>query len=198
MAPVHALEINSVGMAVFVPVMIAMGWLSDHVGRKPLWLLALFLGLFGAFPLLRLMHHTNPTLIILGQLGFSLILGTFFGALPSAMVEAVPAQVRCSALSLGFNVTSGIVGGLTPLVAAWLVHRTAAHCRPAPSTTRTGQGSPASRGASTSTPPDNVNPRGAQPGSSNAAAPLPGWPQRRLAGPASSSFLGCGRSRFFM
>jgi MHS family proline/betaine transporter-like MFS transporter len=130
-APVHALEINSVSMAVLIPVMIAMGWLSDHVGRKPLLLLALFLGLFGAFPLLRLMHHTNPTLIILGQLGFSLILGTFFGALPSAMVEAVPAQVRCSALSLGFNVTSGIVGGLTPLVAAWLVHRTADDFSPA-------------------------------------------------------------------
>jgi MHS family proline/betaine transporter-like MFS transporter len=27
-------------------------------------------------------------------------------------------------LSLGFNVTVGIIGGLTPLVATWLVHRT--------------------------------------------------------------------------
>jgi MFS transporter, MHS family, proline/betaine transporter len=130
-APVHALEINSMSMAALIPVMIGMGWLSDHVGRKPLLLLALLLGLFGAFPLLRLMHHTNPTLIILGQLGFSLILGTFFGALPSAMVEATPVRVRCSALSLGFNVTSGIVGGLTPLVAAWLVHRTVDDSTPA-------------------------------------------------------------------
>jgi len=77
------------------------------------------------------MHNTNPTLIILGQMGFSLILGTFFGALPSAMVEATPLHVRCSALSLGFNVTAGIVGGLTPLAATWLVHRTADDFSPA-------------------------------------------------------------------
>jgi len=123
-APAHALEINSLSMAALIPVMLATGWLSDHVGRKPLLLLALMFGLFGAFPLLRMMHHTSPTMILAGQLGFSLILGMFWGTIPSAMVEAVPAKVRCSALALGFNVTAGIVGGLTPLVAVWLVHRT--------------------------------------------------------------------------
>jgi MHS family proline/betaine transporter-like MFS transporter len=123
-SPAHALEINSLSMAALLPVEIACGWLSDRFGRKPLLLLCLFLGLFGAFPLLRLMHHSNPTMIFAGQLGFALILGIFWGTLPAAMVEAVPRNVRCSALALGFNVTAGIVGGLTPLVAAWLVHRT--------------------------------------------------------------------------
>jgi MHS family proline/betaine transporter-like MFS transporter len=122
-APAHALEINSFSMALLIPTMLAAGWLSDRVGRKPLLLLAMFLGLFGSFPLLRLMHHTDPTMIIVGQLGFALIMGIYWGTLPSAMVEAVPRMVRCSALSLGFNVTAGIVGGLTPLVAAWLVRR---------------------------------------------------------------------------
>jgi MFS transporter, MHS family, proline/betaine transporter len=123
-SPAHALEINSVSMAVLIPVLLAAGWLSDRIGRKPILLLALFMGLFGAFPLLRLMHHTNPTMILAGQLGFTLMIGMFWGTLPSAMVEAAPPEVRCSVLSLGFNVTAGIVGGLTPLVAAWLVHRT--------------------------------------------------------------------------
>ena len=40
------------------------------------------------------------------------------------MVEAVPAAVRCTAIALGYNVTYGVVGGLTPLAATWLVHRT--------------------------------------------------------------------------
>jgi MHS family proline/betaine transporter-like MFS transporter len=40
------------------------------------------------------------------------------------MVEAVPWQVRCTAIALGYNVTLGVIGGLSPLVATWLVART--------------------------------------------------------------------------
>src|SRR5262245_31095093 len=93
-APAHALEINSVSMAALIPVVLVTGWLSDKVGRKPLLLLSLFLGLFGAFPLFRLMHHTNPTMIIAGQLGFTLIVGMFWAIIPSAMVEAASQKVR--------------------------------------------------------------------------------------------------------
>jgi MHS family proline/betaine transporter-like MFS transporter len=110
---------------------LAAGWLSDRFGRNPLLLLALFGGLFGAFPLLRLMHHANPAMILSGQHGFTLLVGIFWGTLPAAMVEVAPREVRCSALSLGFNVTAGVVGGLTPLAAAWLVHRTEGDFAPA-------------------------------------------------------------------
>jgi MHS family proline/betaine transporter-like MFS transporter len=39
--------------------------------------------------------------------------------------------IRCTAIALGFNVTTGIAGGLTPLVATWLVERTANDYSPA-------------------------------------------------------------------
>jgi MHS family proline/betaine transporter-like MFS transporter len=130
-SPAHALAINSVSMVMLIPVLLAASWLSDRFGRKPILLLALMIGLFGSFPLFRLMHHADPTMILVGQLGFTLSIGMFWGTLPSAMVEAVPRGVRCSALSLGFNTTAGIVGGLTPLVATWLVHRTADDFSPA-------------------------------------------------------------------
>ena len=38
--PSRSLEINSFSMVVSVPVLIAVGWLSDRIGRKPLMLLA--------------------------------------------------------------------------------------------------------------------------------------------------------------
>ena len=47
------------------------------------------------------------------------------------MVEAAPVAVRCTAIALGYNVTLGIVGGLSPLVATWLVHRTGDNLAPA-------------------------------------------------------------------
>lgn len=38
--------------------------------------------------------------------------------------EVAPLEVRCTVISLGFNVTLGVVGGLSPLVAGWLVQQT--------------------------------------------------------------------------
>jgi MFS transporter, MHS family, proline/betaine transporter len=48
LAPARALEINSVSMAVLLPVMIATGFLTDRIGRKPVLLLACILGFVGA------------------------------------------------------------------------------------------------------------------------------------------------------
>ena len=40
------------------------------------------------------------------------------------MVEAFPGHVRCSALSISYNLCSGILGGTTPMVLTFLVERT--------------------------------------------------------------------------
>ena len=130
-APARALEINSFSMAVVLPITIAAGWLSDRTGRKPFLLLATVLGFVAALPLWWMMHHPSAELAQLGQLGLVLIVGLFVGALPAAMVECAPPSVRCTAVALGYNVTLGVIGGLTPLVAAWLVERTGDELAPA-------------------------------------------------------------------
>ena len=130
-APARALEINSFSMAVVLPITIAAGWLSDRSGRKPFLLLATILGFVAALPLWWMMHHPSAELAQLGQLGLVLIVGLFVGALPAAMVECAPPRVRCTTVALGYNVTLGVIGGLTPLVAAWLVERTGDELAPA-------------------------------------------------------------------
>jgi MFS transporter, MHS family, proline/betaine transporter len=124
MAPARALEINTVSMVVLLPLIVAMGWLSDRIGRRPVLLSATVFAFVGAWPLFWLMHHPDPALVLLGQLGFVLAVGIFVGCQPAVMVEAVPWQVRCTAIALGYNVTVGVIGGLSPLVATWLVART--------------------------------------------------------------------------
>ena len=47
------------------------------------------------------------------------------------MVECAPPSVRCTAVALGYNSALGVIGGLTPLVAAWLVERTGDEIAPA-------------------------------------------------------------------
>ena len=129
--PARALGINTVSMAAEVLVMFAVAWWSDRIGRRSLGLAAAAIAFVAALPLFWLMHHDNPALIFLGQMGFVLALGMSWGVLPSILVESTPASVRCTIIALGFNVTMGVVGGVTPLVATWLVARTQQDLSPA-------------------------------------------------------------------
>jgi len=45
-------------------------------------------------------------------------------------VETAPLPVRCTAVALGYNISLGVIGGLT-LVATWLVDRTGEEIAPA-------------------------------------------------------------------
>jgi len=130
-APDRALDINTVSMAAIIPAMIAAGWLSDRIGRKPLLVGALVAGFVGAVPFLWLMHHPSAALILLGQLGFVLVLAPALATQPALLVESTPAATRCTIISVGFNVSAGIMGGLAPLAATWLVHRSGIDLSPA-------------------------------------------------------------------
>lgn len=130
-APARALEINSLSMALLMPVMVAMAWLSDRYGRRPVMLGAVALAVVGSLPFFWLMHQPQTGIVLLGQLGFVLSVGTFIGVQPALMVEAVPSEIRCTAIALGYNVTLGLVGGLSPLAATWLVQRTENNYSPA-------------------------------------------------------------------
>jgi MFS transporter, MHS family, proline/betaine transporter len=123
-APARALEINSLSMVILLVVIVASGSLADRFGRKPLLLLATILCFIGALPLFWLLNHPSVWLAQLGQLGLALIVGLYRGTEPAILVEAAPLKVRCTAVALGYNVSAGVIGGLTPLVAAWLVART--------------------------------------------------------------------------
>jgi MHS family proline/betaine transporter-like MFS transporter len=129
--PSRSLEINSFSMAISLPVLIATGWLSDRIGRKPLMLLASMGGVIGALPLFWLLNHPSELLAQIGQLGLVLLTGVYYGSLPAILVEAAPPTVRCTAVALGYNLCMGLFGGLSPLVATWLVERTGDEIAPA-------------------------------------------------------------------
>lgn len=124
MPPEKALEINTASMALLLPVMLASGWLSDRVGGKVLMMSSSLLIAIFAWPLFWLMHSDQWLHVQIAQMIFALMLGTFLGALPAYMVGMLAAHVRCSAMGLAYNITLGIAGGLSPMAATWLVHRT--------------------------------------------------------------------------
>jgi MFS transporter, MHS family, proline/betaine transporter len=123
-APAQALTINTISMTLLIPAEIAMAALSDRIGRRPVLLAVTGLAVVAAWPLFWLMHGHEQWMILAGQIGFVVLVGGYYGCLPAFMVEAVAKDVRCTAIALGYNVALGLIGGVSPLAATWLVHRT--------------------------------------------------------------------------
>jgi len=130
-APATALKINSESMVLLIAVMLGSGWLSDRIGARPILMTSTVLIVILAWPLFWLMHSTNDWSILAGQFGFALLIGAYLGAQPAYMVKVIPAAVRCTAAGLSYNITLGVAGGLSPMVATWLVHRTSDDLSPA-------------------------------------------------------------------
>jgi MHS family shikimate/dehydroshikimate transporter-like MFS transporter len=98
------------------------GWLSDRVGRRPIYLFGTIFGILYAFPLFWLLETRNPTLVLLGiVIGISICQGVVFALHASFMPELFGTKVRYSGISLGFQIGAAVGGGLTPLVAAAVV-----------------------------------------------------------------------------
>ena len=123
-APSKSLEINTLSMIVLVPLTLLAGALSDRIGRKPVLIIGALAGFIFSIPLMYGMYHQSALVIQLSQIGFALVVGLFNGAMPALIVESAPAYIRTTVVALGYNLTMGILGGLTPLVASWLIHRT--------------------------------------------------------------------------
>jgi MFS transporter, MHS family, proline/betaine transporter len=123
LAASQALDINTVSMLVMLLLIPAAGALSDRFGRKPL-LLAATAGMFTfAWPLFWMLHHSDPTVILMGQVGFAVLSACFWGTISATMVELVPSKTRCTVLSVGYNTGMAILGGLTPMVAVYSITR---------------------------------------------------------------------------
>jgi MHS family proline/betaine transporter-like MFS transporter len=119
------LNLNTLSMAALLLILPVTAALSDRFGRKPLVILGAASLAFGAIPLFHLLHHSDPAIILMGELGFVLGLGLLAGGLAAANVEMMPAPIRCTGLAFAYNASIGWLGGTTPLIAAWLIVETA-------------------------------------------------------------------------
>ena len=126
-----ALDINTIAVLALALTIVPMGMLSDRIGRRPV-LLAATGGLFVlALPLFWMLHHTDAAIILIGQIGFALLNAAYWGPSTATMVELVPGHIRCTVMSVGYNLGLAILGGATPLVAVYVVQRSGDDLSPA-------------------------------------------------------------------
>lgn len=120
----QALDITTINLVIIAFLALAVGWLSDRIGRRPLFLFGAIGTVLCAWPFWWLMHQENLTLVFLGQLGFSLFNAIGWGLSVTVLVEMAPPKLRCSTVALGYNLCVALFGGTTPIVVTYLVNRT--------------------------------------------------------------------------
>lgn len=122
-APATALEVNTASMTLFLVFTFVAGALADRIGNLPVMAVSAAGLVILAVPLFHILATPDPMVIMIAQMIFGVLLGLYIGAQPGLIVLHSPKPVRCTALAIGYNLTLGIVGGLSPLTAQWLVDR---------------------------------------------------------------------------
>jgi MHS family proline/betaine transporter-like MFS transporter len=126
-----AFEINTIAMALSLGAVLIAGALSDRFGRRPVIAVVSGLLMVVSYPLMSLEAGGQWIAVFAGQVILSLLVSAASGVLAATMAELAPWRVRCTVLSISYNFGVALLGGTTPLVAAWLVSRTGFSLAPA-------------------------------------------------------------------
>jgi MHS family proline/betaine transporter-like MFS transporter len=127
----RALTINTSVMVVFMLLLPVVGYLADRIDRRTILLAGSGGVVVFALPMFWLIHHPDPVMVVLGQLGMAVILSAFFAPLMAAMVAQFPVSVRVTGYSIGYNIPLALFGGTAPLIATYLIDKTHLQLAPA-------------------------------------------------------------------
>ncbi|MDI1312410.1 MFS transporter [Prosthecobacter sp.] len=117
----QVLQAVLIGSSVQFFVIPFFGWLSDRVGRRPVYLGGtLFVGLF-AFPFFWLVDLRSTDALWIAVTVGLIIHSAMYGPQAAFFSELFGTRVRYSGASLGYQLASPLAGGLAPLIATALL-----------------------------------------------------------------------------
>lgn len=97
------------------------GWLSDKIGRRPVYLAGATITFIFAFPLFWMIDSGSVKMFMFAtSFCYSVGLGMMFSVQPAFFSELFDTKVRYTGVSLGFQLAN-IVGGLTPMIGTLLL-----------------------------------------------------------------------------
>jgi MFS family permease len=112
----------TVSMLLMIPVSLAMGHVTDKIGRKPVYLAGAMAMVLVAYPYFVLLGSGVLWKVIAALiLANSITLGILEGAQPAFISELLPVHLRFSGLGIGREVSSVLGGGLSPMIATALL-----------------------------------------------------------------------------
>jgi MFS transporter, MHS family, shikimate and dehydroshikimate transport protein len=112
----------ALGAAVELVTIPLFGYLSDHVGRRLIYLLGCVAAICLSFPIFWAIATRDPIIVVSAfVIGMSVGHGIMYGVQASFLSEMFPSNLRYSGASLGYQIAAPIGGGLVPLAAAAIV-----------------------------------------------------------------------------
>ncbi|MBA3466123.1 MAG: MHS family MFS transporter [Gemmatimonadaceae bacterium] len=120
--------IVAVALLLGAPLFIYFGHLSDRIGRKKVMLAGNLIAAISYLPIYRAMKLFSDPLNAVALTALVFIQVVFvtmvYGPIAAFLVEAFPARIRYTSLSLPYHFANGWFGGFLPLIATGLVART--------------------------------------------------------------------------
>jgi MHS family proline/betaine transporter-like MFS transporter len=96
-------------------------WLSDNKDREVVLKVVLILYVAFAIPYIYLLEQKTFACVLLSQLMFSAILGSYIAPIPTLVVELFPTKTRYTGMSLACNLAAAIFGGTAPILVTKMI-----------------------------------------------------------------------------
>lgn len=127
----RALGVGTLGLVFGLIATLVMGAISDRIGKKRLLMIGSLATATITLPLFMLATIGNLIAITAAQLGLATLIAIFLGTLPAVFVSLHEVTMRCTNLSISYNIALAIFGGTTPLVATLMTKYTGSSLSPA-------------------------------------------------------------------
>ncbi|MCD7438271.1 glycine betaine/L-proline transporter ProP [Streptomyces lincolnensis] len=127
----HGLLLLIATMVVMMLVINQVGRLSDRVGRRPVLMAGMLGFLLLSVPAFLLVEQGSLVAVSSGMLILGLSLVCMVSTMSAALPALFPTQVRYGAMSIGYNFSTSLFGGTTPLVVTALISATGSDLMPA-------------------------------------------------------------------
>lgn len=112
---------NVIGIIVFGVLIPVFGALSDRVGRRPILLFAVSAFALSSIPVMMALSTGSLIAVYLCQILVAVLLAAIVGPSPAVVAEMFPTAIRFSAMSLGWNISAMLFGGVAPLMATLIL-----------------------------------------------------------------------------
>lgn len=118
-----ALFSNTMAMALLNLLILPCAYLSDLFGRKPFFILSLFLYSALAFPLTHFLFPKGYYYMLISHLLLAAVSGFFMSILPVTLAELFPVRIRSTSFSVLYNISLALFGGTAPMVATYFIEK---------------------------------------------------------------------------